>query len=424
MLSSAAATAFPSGQAPLEPARASSAPTEAAPGKAAATAEESARPFDPRMLRSAFERLVKDGVLPGAVVHVQRGSPPAFCEAFGAQVPAAAGGTGTAMRTDSIFRIYSMTKPIVSLATLMLLEEGRLLLSQPVSHWLPAFAHQQVHVEDAATGLARTEPVMRDATLQDLLRHTAGLSYAWDAGTVQDAYRAARIGSRRHTNAELAAALGPLPLLHQPGSIWEYSRATDVLGAVLEVVTGETLGALLRRMILGPLGMEDTGFDVPPSKQGRLAEAFPTDPQTGTAVALTDVRSPARFESGGGGLVSTAADYARFLSAVQGGGSAGGVRLASAATIGFMLADHIQGIPAVGTLLPEGYGFGLGVAVRRARGGAARIGNAGQIGWSGLGGTAFFLDPAEDTFAIVLAQAPGQLGHLIELLPNLVYAGI
>lgn len=388
---------------------------------AGASASRSA--FDPGHVRAAFGRLVAQGRLPGAVVHVQRGDEPAYCEAFGRQVPAEAGAE-VPMRTDSVFRIYSMTKPIVSLAALMLMEEGRLLLSEPVSRWLPAFAHQHAHVLDSDTGLPRSEPVRREATLHDLLRHTAGLSYAWEPGTVEDAYRAARIGSRRASNAELAAALGPLPLLRHPGTAWEYSRATDVLGAVLEVVTGESLGTLLQRMVFEPLGMKETAFHVAEPLQPRLAEPFPRDPQTGAAVALIDVREPPRFESGGGGLTSTAADYARFLDVLRGGGSAHDVRMVSPTTLAFMLSDHVAGLPAVGSILPQGYGFGLGVAVRRAAGGASRTGSAGQVSWSGLGGTAFFFDPAEDLYAIVLAQAPGQLEHLIELLPNLVYAGL
>ncbi len=425
MLSSAATTAFPEGEAPPIPTTASSSPAhkDGQSASSSSSTSESRSAFDPQHVRSAFARLVSEGALPGAVVHVQRGGHKAYCEAFGQQVPAAAGAE-LPMRTDSVFRIYSMTKPIVSLAALMLMEEGRLLLSQPVSRWLPAFANQHVHVLDKENGLPRPEPVMREASLYDLLRHTAGLSYAWEAGTVEDAYRAARIGSRRSSNAELAEALGPLPLLRQPGSAWEYSRATDVLGAVLEVVTGESLGVLLQRMIFGPLGMTETSFQVPEGLQPRLAEAFPRDPQTDAAVALLDVTQAARFESGGGGLASTAADYSRFLDVLRGGGTANGVRLISPATMAFMLSDHIAGLPAVGAILPQGYGFGLGVAVRRAAGGASRTGSAGQVSWSGLGGTAFFFDPAEDLYAIVLAQAPGQLEHLIELLPNLVYAGL
>lgn len=373
-------------------------------------------------LRAALQTHVDQGLLPGAVALVHHQGRTVLHEAVGAQRPEAG---APAMAPDTVFRIYSMTKPIASLAALMLMEEGRLLLSHPVSHYLPAFAGQRVY--DEATGT--TAPLQREATVHDLLRHTAGLSYAWEAGTVPDQYRAARVGSRRHSNAELVAALGPLPLVHQPGSRWEYSRATDVLGAVLEVVEGESLGTLLKRRILEPLGMHDTGFSVLPHRLADLAEPFARDPQTGAEVALIDVSAPPAFESAGGGLVSTASDYARFLQLMLGQGTVQGpdghtIRLASRATVGFMTADHLGGIPTAGDILPAGYGFGLGVAVRKATGLASSPGSAGTYSWSGLGGTFFLVDPAEDLFAILLTQAPGQLRTLCELYPALVYAAL
>jgi CubicO group peptidase (beta-lactamase class C family) len=370
---------------------------------------------------------VDKGLLPGAVTLVHHRGATVLHEAVGLQRPAASGQAPVPMAPDTIFRIYSMTKPVASLVAMMLMEEGRLLLGQPVAHYLPAFAGQRVH--DEASG--HTAPVAREATVHDLLRHTAGLSYAWEAGTIPDAYRTARIGSRRHTNTQLAAALGPLPLLHQPGSRWEYSRATDVLGAVLEAVEGEPLAAILQRRVFGPLGMVDTGFQIPADQLHRLAEPFAKDPLTGDAVALIDVSAPPAFESAGGGLVSTAADYARFLQLMLGRGTATGlpgtagpVRLASRATIDFMTADHLGSIPTVGDILPAGYGFGMGVAVRTATGLTTRPGTAGHYSWSGMGGTYFFVDPAEDLFAMVLAQAPGQLRYLCELYPALVYAAL
>lgn len=373
-------------------------------------------------LRAALQTHVDQGLLPGAVALVHHQGRTVLHEAVGAQRP---GAGAPAMAPDTVFRIYSMTKPIASLAALMLMEEGRLLLSHPVSHYLPAFAGQRVY--DEATGT--TAPLQREATVHDLLRHTAGLSYAWEAGTVPDQYRAARVGSRRHSNAELVAALGPLPLVHQPGSRWEYSRATDVLGAVLEVVEGESLGTLLKRRILEPLGMHDTGFSVLPHRLTDLAEPFARDPQTGAEVALIDVSAPPAFESAGGGLVSTASDYARFLQLMLGQGTVQGpdghtIRLASRATVGFMTADHLGNIPTAGDILPAGYGFGLGVAVRKATGLASSPGSAGTYSWSGLGGTFFLVDPAEDLFAILLTQAPGQLRTLCELYPALVYAAL
>ncbi len=381
-------------------------------------------------LHTVLQTHVDQGLLPGAVALVHHQGHTVLHEAVGAQHPGANGQPGPAMAADTVFRIYSMTKPIASLVALMLMEEGRLLLSHPVSHYLPAFAGQRVFEE--TTG--QTVAAKREATMHDLLRHTAGLSYAWEAGTVPDAYRAARIGSRRQDNASLASALGPLPLVHQPGSRWEYSRATDVLGAVLEVVEGEALGAILQRRVFGPLGMRDTGFSIPPHSLHRLAEPFARDPQTGADVALIDVSAPPAFESAGGGLVSTASDYARFLQLMLGRGTAPGtqgpdgsdgpVRLVSSATVDFMTADHLGSITAAGDILPTGYGFGLGVAVRKAAGLATSPASAGTYSWSGMGGTFFFVDPAQDLFAILLTQAPGQLRYLCELYPALVYAAL
>ena len=384
-------------------------------------------------LRSVLQTHVDQGLLPGAVALVHHRGHTVLHEAVGHQRPPSTEAAVPAMAPDTVFRIYSMTKPIASLVAMMLMEEGRLLLSHPVAHYLPAFAGQRVY--DEATGT--TAPVQREATVHDLLRHTAGLSYAWEAGTVPGAYRAARVGSRRHSNADLVAALGPLPLVHQPGTRWEYSRATDVLGAVLEVIEGESLGAILQRRVFGPLGMHDTGFSVPAAQQHRLAEAFERDPQTGIGMPLIDVTAPPVFESAGGGLVSTASDYARFLQLMLGRGTAPGpdgpngtsgndapVRLLGRATVDFMTADHLGSLPVAGDILPTGYGFGLGVAVRTATGQATRPGSAGHYSWSGLGGTFFFVDPAEDLFAILLTQAPGQLRYLCELYPALVYAAM
>lgn len=366
-------------------------------------------------LQAVLQDHIDRGLMPGAVALIEHRGQRVLHAALGAQSPAAG---APPMARDTVFRIYSMTKPIVSLAVLMLMEQGRLQLAHPVSRYLGGFAGQSVYSPEGG------RPVKREATLHDLLRHTAGLSYAWDETPVAQAYRVARVGSRQHSNQQLAQTLGPLPLLRDPGTAWEYSRATDVLGAVLEVIEGQPLGAVLQRLILQPLGMDDTGFAVPEAQQHRLAEAFAKDPATGAAVNLIDVSLPPVFESGGGGLVSTAGDYARFLQLMLGGGQREGVRLVSRATLAFMTADHLGNIPVAGDILPPGHGFGLGVAVRRDTGLAARPGSAGQYGWSGLAGTVFFVDPAEELFAVLLTQAPGLLNHWIELYPALVYAAL
>lgn len=379
-------------------------------------------PYALERLRAVLQAHVDQGFLPGAVALIHHRGRTVLREAVGALRPGLA---SPAMGVDSLFRIYSMTKPVASLVAMMLMEEGRLLLSRTVAHYLPAFADQRVY--DHRTG--ETRPVERDATVYDLLRHTAGLSYAWETGPVPDMYRVARVGSRHRTNAELGAALGPIPLVHSPGSHWEYSRATDVLGALLEVVEGDSLGAILRRRVFDPLGMHDTGFHVPADQLHRLAEPFAKDPQTGTGVTLIDVSLPPAFESAGGGLVSTADDYARFLRMLLGRGTAPGadgrpVRLLSRATVDFMVADHLGAIPAVGDILPSGYGFGLGVAVRKGMGGATQPSSPGTYSWSGMAGTIFFVDPAEGLFGLLLTQAPGQLRYLGELFPALVYAAL
>ena len=361
-------------------------------------------------LGTALRARVAAGLLPGAVAWVQQRGRVAHAQALGLRAP-----DGPPMRLDSIFRIYSMTKPIVSLAALMLVERGRLLLGEPVHRWLPAFAGQHVLQADATLA-----PVLRDATVHDLLRHTAGLSYGWEPGPIQDAYIGARIGSRSMSNAQLAQALGPLPLAHQPGTAWAYSRATDVLGALLEVVADQPLGDLLDAMILRPLGMRDTGFSVPAEQQARVAQPFKPDPGNPDDELLYDVRQPSALESGGGGLLSTAPDYARFAALLLAGGTLDGVRLAGRKTIAWMTADHLGPLPVTDDILPAGHGFGLGVSVRRAAGLAAHNGSAGAFGGSGMGGTTFFVDPAEDLFALVLAQAPAQLDALNELLPNTV----
>lgn len=387
-----------------------------------------ARPADvglcPLRAQRLLDRLQADidhGRLPGAVALVARRGQVALFEHLGRQDPA----TGTRMARDTLFRIYSMTKPIVSVAAMMLVEQGRLLLSDPVEKFLPEFAGQPVAVEQ---GGERTQVrALRAATVQDLLRHTAGLTYEFlGVSGVQRAYAEARLGSRERSNAEFCAALAGIPLMFQPGSVWEYSRATDVLGRVVEVVTGQSLGAYLREHIFEPLGMPDTGFTVPAQHLARLAEPFAHDPDGGVPMAVTDFRHPGRMEGGGGGLVSTARDYARFLQFLLNKGALDGVRLLGPRTVDYMTADHLGDIPvapgASTMLLPPGHGFGLGVAVRTAAGLAPTPGSVGMYYWGGIAGTTFFVDPAEDLFAVLMIQAPNQREFYRPLFRDMVYA--
>jgi CubicO group peptidase (beta-lactamase class C family) len=262
-------------------------------------------------------------------------------------------------------------------------------------------------------------------TVHDLLRHTAGLTYEFHAPShVRALYADAGIGARQRTNAEFCRTLAALPLMHEPGTAWDYSRATDVLGGVIEAVAGRTLGEHLRRAVFDPLGMSDTGFHVPSAQHHRIAGSYATDPVSGADAKLLDVRRPAAFEGGGGGLVSTAADYARFLHLMLNEGTLDGVRLLSRRTVRWMTSDHLGSLPRLEDILPPGYGFGLGVAVRTHAGLAGVAGSVGDYGWSGAAATCFFVDPAERMFALALAQAPWMLDDMVQLLRNCVHGAI
>jgi CubicO group peptidase (beta-lactamase class C family) len=360
---------------------------------------------------------VERGRVPGTVALVARRGRLAYFESCGLRDP----GSGAPMATDSIFRIYSMTKPIVSVAAMMLWEEGRFLLSDPIGKYLPELKDRKVAVaRGAEIELVDAE---RPITIQDLLRHTSGLTYEFRGnGPVHKMYTAERIYSRNQSNADQVATLGKLPLLNQPGTKWEYSRSTDVLGRLIEVLSGLTLGEYLQRHILAPLGMIDTAFHVPVQGHARLAEAFTKDPDTGAGVQLINVLDAPKFESGGGGLVSTAGDYARFLQMLLNRGRLEGVRFLSRKTIELMTADHLGPITGAPDLLLPGYGFGLGFAVRLQPGIAHVPGSVGQYFWGGLAGTTFWVDPAEELFAILLIQGPGQRDYFRNLFRDLVYA--
>jgi len=396
-------------------------PVAVLPG--AAPADVGMCPQRTERLLSVLRSEVTRQRLPGAVAVIARRGKLALYEAVGALDPAA----GTPMTPDAIFRIYSMTKPVVSVAALMLMEQGELLLSDPVARYLPEYGKQEVaHMVDGAVQLQR---VRQPATVQDLLRHTAGLTYEFmGSSPVQRQYAQARISSLERSNAAFSQELAALPLMFEPSTHWEYSRATDVLGRVIEVLSGQTLGEFLHSRIFVPLGMRETGFFVPPDKHARIAEPFARDPDGGVQMRVIDVRQPVALESGGGGLTSTAMDYARFLQFMLNRGELGGVRLLGSRMVDFMTADHLEDIPvfspASRALLSPGHGFGLGVAVRRALGMASMPGSPGSYHWGGRAGTTFFVDPAEDLFAILMLQAPNQREHYRLLFRNLVYAAL
>ena len=372
-------------------------------------------------LMNALQSEVERQRLPGAVALIARHGKLALFESMGALDPA----QGTPMVRDAIFRIYSMTKPIVSVAVMMLMEQGKLLLNDPVAKYLPEYAAQKAAVQ--IDGTLELRDLQQPATVQDLLRHTAGFTYEFmGSSAVQRQYAQSRIGSRTRSNAEFSHALAGIPLMFEPGSVWEYGRATDVLGRIVEFVSGQSLGAFLQAQIFTPLGMSDTGFAVPLRDHGRIAEPFARDPEGGLQMRVIDVREVGAMESGGGGLASTALDYARFLQCLLNRGELDGVRLLGPRTVDFMTADHLGSIPVNGgasrALLPPGHGFGLGFAVRKDLGVATVPGSVGSYFWGGMAGTTFFVDPAEDLFACLMLQAPNQREYYRMLFRNLVYA--
>jgi CubicO group peptidase (beta-lactamase class C family) len=385
-----------------------------------------AKPEEVGLSQVALDRLsavladrVASGHVPGAVALVARHGKIAYHRSFGRLDPA----RDAPMGTDAIFRIYSMTKAIVSVAVMMLWEEGRLLLSDPIAKFIPAFNTTMVGV--ISGGQYALTDADRAITVQDLLRHTSGLTYEFRGDSpIHQTYVEARIGRPKQTNAEQAETLAGLPLLHQPGTVWEYSRSTDVLGRLVEVISGQTLGAFLFERILVPLGMTDSGFAVPEAHFGRIAERFPKDPEGGSDIALLDVRRPAMFESGGGGMVSTAMDYARFLAMLHGNGRLGSTRLLGRKTVELMTSDHLGTIVGAPDLLPPGHGFGLGFAVRTQAGMAPFPGSVGNYYWSGVAGTSFWVDPTERLYAVLMTQAPMQREYYRLLFRDLVYAAV
>jgi len=371
-------------------------------------------------LRRVLTREIERKRLPGAVAMIARQGKLGFLEAFGVQDPA----SGAPMQIDSIFRIYSMTKPVVSVAIMMLVEEGRLFLADPLSKYVPAFADPKIAVE--RDGRVELVPAERPITIQDLLRHTSGLTYEFvGTAAVQRMYLDKKLPSTDQTNADQVERLASLPLFSQPGKQWDYSRSTDVLGRIIEIVSGETLGEFLRQRIFAPLGMNDTGFHVPTEKQSRIAEPFAKDPDSGEAVRLLDIRRPARFESGGGGLVSTLPDYARFLDMLAAGGTCEGQRLLARKTIDLMRSDHLgPNVRRGSELLQPGHGFGLGFAVRTEPGMSVMPGSVGLYFWGGIAGTTFWIDPKEELYAMMLVQAPGQRDYYRALFRALVYGAL
>jgi CubicO group peptidase (beta-lactamase class C family) len=366
----------------------------------------------------AFQGFVDSGQIPGAVVLIARHDKVAYFKTFGFRDRE----QKIAMTPDSIFRIFSMTKPIVSVGAMMLAEEGKLDIGAPVSTYIPEFKDLQVRVErvDPATGKAEVvlQPPVRPMTVQDLLRHTAGLVYAPPTGNgpVPDAYRDAKVNDRNTTLAEMVTKISRLPLAHQPGEVWEYSMAVDVLGRVIEVASGMELDRFVEERITRPLGMSSTGFYVPEADRDRLAQPQ-IDPATGQRPPVFDATQKPKLFSGGGGLMSTASDYLRFCQMLLHDGKAGDVRLLSPSTVHLMTSNALKpGIgyaPAVTTRFADlgptpamGQGFGLGFAVRTETGENPIPGSVGSFYWTGAYGTTFYVDPKQQLVIIMMIQVP------------------
>ena len=387
-------------------------------------------------LVDVYQGYVDSGKLPGAVLLVARGDRVALFQAVGFQNRE----KQTLMKTDAIFRLASMTKPIVSVAAMTLVEDGKLNLLAPVSTYLPEMANVQVGVEklDPINGKAilALEPQKRLMTVQDLMRHTAGLVYGqFGNGLVHQAYREAHIGDRSDTLAQFITKLSKLPLAHQPGEVWEYSVAVDVLGRIIEVVSGEPLDKYIVEHVTGPLHMDATDFYVQPENLARLAEA--QKGADGTLPPLPDVTKKPNFLSGGGGLTASASDYLKFAEMMLNGGEYRGQRILSPHTVQLMTSDALP--PEIGYPAPArqtttrdlaptpamGQGFGLGFAVRTAPGRNPLPGSVGNFYWTGAWGTTFWVDPAEKLIAIQMIQVPlAEGGSYRQTFRELVYAAL
>jgi len=267
---------------------------------------------------------------------------------------------------------------------------------------------------------------VRAITIQDLLRHTSGIAYEITGmGMVQRMYAKSGVTRRDITNEEHAKLIASMPLICQPGAEWNYSRSTDILGRIIEVISGKALGVFLRERILDPLQMNETGFHTAQDNKPRLAQPFSKDPWTGGKVELFDPLEIPKMESGGGGLMSTAMDYARFCQMLLSGGTLDGNRIIGRKTLAFMSSNHLAPhVKVESHLVPAGHGFGLGFAVRTHDGMAPFAGSVGQFFWSGMAGTFFWIDPREDLFAIFLSQGPGQREYFRTLVRSLVYAAV
>src|SRR5262247_2132151 len=366
-------------------------------------------------------------IIPGAVVLVARHGKIALFETVGARDPA----TKVPMTKDTIFRIYSMSKPITSVAAMALWEDGKFNLAEPVSKYIPQMGGLKVGVEKKDENGKPTldlVPATRDMTIHDLFRHTSGLTYGFfGPGLVKKMYVEAKVWNDYPSNAELVDRLGKLPLAYQPGTTWDYSHSTDVLGRLVEVISRQALYQFEKERLLDPLGMNDTSFYVTDKvKQSRIAEPFPDDRSIGVDAQFNDPRVVQAAESGGGGMVGAAMDYARFCQMLLNGGTLDGKRILGPRTVAYMASDHLGSTikPGPNYLPGTGFGFGLGFAVRTAAGEAPAAGSVGEYTWGGAAGTTFWIDPKEKMFVVFMIQDPKQGRYYRTLLKDMIYAAV
>jgi len=367
-----------------------------------------------------FRHEIATGKIPGAIVSIQRHGRPVYLETFGVRDVA----TQAPMTSDTIFRLYSMSKPITAVAAMTLVEEGRLSLADPLSKYIPAFADVKVGVERTGEdGKPRLDlvPPERPILIEDLMRHTSGIVYDYVVfGLIKQNHIDANILAGDFDNAELAERIARLPLAYQPGTTWAYGYSFDVLARVIEVVSGQSLQEFEQQRLFRPLGMTETGFYVTkPAQQGLVAEPLPSDP------IHENPRIRKRWESGGTGMVSTTADLTRFFQMLLNGGTLDGKRYLSRKSVDLMLADSIG--PAAGVrpwlyYYPgAGFGFGLGFAVRIDLGVSPWAGSVGQADWGGAAGTYFWIDREEDMLVLLMVQSPTERGRIQAALRNMVY---
>ena len=399
-----------------------------------------AKPEDAGLSSSQLDRVtawakswVESGKLPCVTTMVARRGKVVHLESCGlANVE-----TGQPMAPDSIVRIYSMTKPLTTVAAMMLYEQGKFQLDDPIARYLPYFANMRV-AAGGQRGKIDTVPAAREITFRDLMTHTSGLTYGFMQSTLVDGlYRENGIDFQmaQTSLADLVERLAKLPLLAQPGAEWNYSVATDVLGYLVEVISGEPFAEFLERRVIAPLGMVDTGFHVPAEKHARFAANYARGPD-GSLLLIDDpaksaYRAPRAVNSGGGGLVSTAADYMRFCQFMLNKGTLNGIRLLGRKTVELMTSNHLRGdmaamgMPRFSESAYTGIGFGLGFSVTLNPAEAQITGSAGEYAWGGAASTAFWVDPVEDMAVVLLTQmTPSSLYPIRRELRVLTYAAV